>query len=717
VADNDQLLATMRRRFTYASTQEHDIREQARMDLEFVAGDQWTEAARTERDKYDKPCLTFNKLPTFVQQVCNAARQKKPSIKISPVDSKTDKDTATVLNGIVRHIEYSSDADVAYDTALEYAVTCGFGYYRILTEWCEDPEAWSQEIRISAIQDPFSVYLDPDSRKHDRSDMNWGFVIDRISRDEFRAQYGTENGRGWSLDNYVSGDEWIDGTSVQVAEYWWVEKKPRTVALIEAPVMDPYGMGTPAIDPNTGEAITEQSTVDANEVPEGARIVRKRTIEERKIRCIKTNGHEILEEKEWAGKWIPIVPVYGKEIFIQGKRYLFSLVRFARDPQQLYNFYRTSEAETVSMGAKAPWIGYEGQFKSESWKTANTRNWAYLEVSPIMVNGAPAPLPQRNTFEPPIQALSIGASQASEDIKGALGMFDAAIGAQSNETSGIAIQRRQAESDVSNFHFGDNQARAQRHAGRIIVDLIPKVMDTEQEIRIIGEDERERVVTVNAQYIDENGKPREYILSSGKYDVTVKSGPSYSTQRQEAFDLMTQFASAYPDLLKIAGDIVFQNSDIPGADALAERFKKTLPPELLQEEDEGAPKIPPAFAKKMQQGMQMIEMLTQEVNQLKDDAERKTPELELKRYEITERIQTEREGQRLKYNLELAKLGSQEAATELVNTLRVIEHRDNLAERAQDRAAAAASTQMQIEAKQQQQNSSGAADPGLAAAA
>jgi hypothetical protein len=713
MSDNSELLATMRKRFSYAVMAERDIREQAIMDLQFVAGDQWTEKARTERGNADKPCLTFNKLPTFVQQVVNAARQKKPSIKISPVDSKTDKDTAKVLNGIVRHIEYASDADVAYDTALEYAVTCGFGFYRILTNWCDDAETWSQEIRIAAIQDPFSVYLDPDALKHDRSDANWGFIIDRISRDEFHAQYKDENGQGWNLDVYGSTDAWIDDRSVQVAEYWFIEKKDRPIALIEVPVMDPYGM--PAIDPNTGEAVTERKTVDQKDIPENARVLRKRTLQEKKVRCIKTNGFEVLEEKEWAGKWIPIIPVYGKELFVNGKRHLFSLIRFARDPQQLFNFYRTSEAETVSMGAKAPWIGYEGQFKNPKWETANSRNWAYLEVSPMMVNGLPAPLPVRNTFEPPIQALSLGAMQASDDIKGALGMFDAAIGKQSNETSGIAIQRRQAESDVSNFHFSDNQARAQRHCGRIVVELIPLVMDTEQEVRIIGEDERERVVTVNAAYVDENGKEREYKLSAGKYDVTVKTGPSYTTQRQEAFDLMTQFAQAYPQLLQIAGDLVFQNSDIPGAEAIAERFKRTLPPELASDDEDGAPKIPPAMQKKMMQGMQMIEMLTAEVNQLKDAEAMKLPELELKRQIESEKIQVQREGQQMKYALELFKAGSKDAEIELINTIRVSEHRDNLAERAQDREAQAAAAQLQAQAKQN--SNPGAADPGLAAAA
>jgi hypothetical protein len=695
--DNEKLLATMRERFTYAVTAEREIREEAVKDLKFVAGDQWNPQARGEREKTGKPCLTFNKLPTFVQQVVNAARQKKPAIKISPVDSQTDKDTAKVLNGVVRHIEYASDADVAYDTALESAVTCGFGYYRILTDYCDDAEGFDQEIRIEAIPDPFSVYIDPSARRYDRSDMEWGFIVDRISRDEHDAQYKDADGRTFNLDLYAHSQDWLDEHTVQVAEYWWIENKPRKIALLEVPIL--------GVDGVSG---VQMLTIPADEVPEGAKVVKTRTIRERKVRCIKTNGYEVLEQMEWAGKWIPIIPVFGKELYVEGKRHLFSLIRFARDPQQLFNFYRTSEAETVSMGAKAPWIGVKGQFNDERWATANSRNHAYLEVDPVTIAGTAAPLPQRNTFEPPIQALSIGATQASDDIKASLGMFDAAIGAQSNETSGIAIQRRQAESDVSNFHFSDNQARAQRHAGRILVDLIPHIYDTEREIRIIGEDERERVIKVNAAYVDpETGKPHHYRMDSGKYDVTVKTGPSYSTQRQEAFDLMTQFASAYPQLLQIAGDLIFANADVPGAEAIAERFKKTLPANLT--EDESQKQIPPAVMQKMQQSGQMIEMLTAKVNELEQEKELKAPELQLKREIEMEKIQVAREGQILKYKLELVKLGSQESQFELGEELGVIRHRNEMAERSQDREAQAAAQQISSTEETE--------EPGLAVAA
>jgi hypothetical protein len=702
--DNEKLLQLMRERFSECVSAEIDIRNEAEKDLLFVAGDQWNPVARKERKDADKPCLTFNKLPTFVQQVVNAARQKKPSIKVSPVDSQTDKDTAKVYNGIVRHIEYASDADVAYDTALEYAVTCGFGYYRILTDYCGDDESFDQEIKIEAIADPFSVYIDPAARKHDRSDMRYAFVVDRISRDEFHSLYKDADGNGFDLDSYGVSD-WIEDSTIRVAEYWWIEEKPKTIALVEVPIQ---GVG--------GVSGVQLATLEAKDVPKGAKVVKKRTVQKRTVRCIKTNGFEVLEEKEWAGSWIPIVPVFGKELYVQGKRYLFSLVRFARDPQQLYNFYRTSEAETVSMGAKAPWVGYEGQFKDSRWDTAHSKNWAYLEVAPVMVNGAPAPLPVRNSFEPPIQALSVGATQASDDIKASLGMFDAAIGAQSNETSGIAIQRRQAESDVSNFHFSDNQARSQRHAGRILVELIPVIYDTEREVRIIGEDERERVVTVNAAYVDpETGKPHEYKLNAGKYDVTVKTGPSYSTQRQEAFDLMTQFAQAYPQLLQIAGDVIFANADVPGAEAIAERFKKTLPPELASDDD-GQKQLPPAVMKRMQQSGQMIEMLTAKVNELEDEREKKAPELELKRDIEFEKLRIQREDMQLRYGLEMYKAGSREAEIELVKTLELGMHRDKMLDQQQARADAQAATE--AAAAQAQQNSIPEdADPGLAAAA
>jgi hypothetical protein len=331
------------------------------------------------------------------------------------------------------------------------------------------------------------------------------------------------------------------------------------------------------------------------------------------------------------------------------------LIRFARDPQQLYNYYKTAQAEAVMLAPKAPFIGVEGQFEGHEnkWQTANLINYAYLEYRPVSLNGQPAPPPQRNTYEPPIQALSIGAMQSADDIKATTAIFDASLGARSNETSGVAILQRQREGDTANFHFLDNLSRAQKHVGRILLDLIPKIYDTDRWIRILGEDQKQRVVRVNAAYQDEDGRQREYNLSAGKYDVTVSTGPSYATKRQEAFAMLTEFARSWPQLFQIAGDIVFRNSDIPGADELADRIRKTLPPQLAAAEEEPQQLSPQAQAQ-LQALATQNEQLTQELNRVSQELQ--TRRLEVESRERIAALQTQ-----ARLIETEAKLGSSEA--------------------------------------------------------
>src|SRR5262245_6216787 len=301
-------------------------------------------------------------------------------------------------------------------------------------------------------------------------------------------------------------------------------------------------------------------------------------------------------------------------MFVEGKRFIFSLIRFARDPQKLYNFYRSSEAEAVMLGTMAPWIGVKGAFRDRRWETANSTPWSYLEYEPSDIAGNPVPPPQRNVFESPIQALSLGAAHASDDIKATTNIFDPSLGAQGNETSGIAIQRRQSQSGMANMHFLDNLNRAIRHCGAILVDLIPKIYDTPREVRILGEDRTQQIVKVNQQYRDDKGKDRCYDFSLGTYDVALTIGPSYPTQRLEAFDTMTRMAQAYPQLLQVAGDLIFANGDFPGAEQIADRLKRTLPPEL-QDPPDGSEPLPPEVMAKLQQDAQMIQQLTQALQQ------------------------------------------------------------------------------------------------------
>lgn len=610
---DEDILSTARTRLTLAQTAEYDIRSEARCDLEFAAGQQWNNQDRQLREagvEQRRPCLTFNKLNGPLNQVANEARMNKPSIEVHPVDSLADPDTAKVIQGMIRHIEYVSKADEVYDTGLEQSAAGSFGYFRVDTRYC-GPDSFDQELVIERIVDPFAIYIDPFAKEADKSDMRWAFELELIPRDDYKQEYGDT---AVAQANFFVGGtnpvpSWVSNEGVLIARYWEVTNEKKKLVAIER-------------EDGSITAVLEEDLKKLQGIwiralgPDGKPIERETEI--RKITRYKINGHEILDQTDWPGQWIPILPVLGKEMYIEGDRYLFSVVRFARDAQRLYNYYRSSEAETVALGTKAPWIGVKGAFRDPRWRTANVVPWAYLEYEPLDIAGQPAPPPTRNAIEPPIQAYSAGAAQASDDIKATTNIFDASLGQRSNETSGIAIRQRQGQAGLSNFHFVDNLNRAIRQCGVILCDLIPKIYDTAREVRILGEDSKQQIVKVNQNfYDDQTGGPRCYDLASGKYDVTISIGTS-KTQRQEAFETLTQFAQAYPQLIQIAGDIIFSNADFPGGDKLAERLKKALPPEL-RDQPEGQQRIPPAIAAQVAQMNQAIEQLTAALNKQNEE--------------------------------------------------------------------------------------------------
>lgn len=617
----DTFLQEMRERFRYADESEKDIRKEAAEDLRFLAGEQWDQEVLQAREKSGRPALTFNKLPTFVAQIANEARRNKPSIKFSAVDAASDPDTAQVYTGLARHIQYDSDADVAYETALQYAAAAGFGYCRLLTDYC-DEESFNQDIQIETVPDPMSVYgvLVPSIFNEE---PEYAFVKTKMPRSEYERLYPDATEPSLMLDSEYSKD-WVSDQEVYIAEYWYVEKTRKTLYQLED--------GT----------ITDT-------LPEGVEPKSEREVYARNVKWCKTNGFDILEETDWAGKTIPIVAVLGRTLVVDGKPQAFSLIRFARGPQKLYNIYKTGIAEQIQMMSKAPWLVAEGQTEDyeKMWDTSHVFNRSRLVYKPTSASGQPVPPPIRNLWEAPIQALSQGSAQESDDIKATTGIFDASLGARGNETSGVAIQSRQRESDTSNAHFMDNLVRAQRKIGRIIAELIPFVYDSDRMLRIIGEDEAEKIIRVNA--------PGHTDLTVGKYDVTVTSGPSYTTRRLEAFDMLTQFANSYPALLQIAGDIIFRNSDVPGADQVAERFKALLPPQVQSAEQKQ--QIDPAM---VQQLMAQHQQLTQTVQQLSGVIEEK---------KVEEAAKQQIELQKLDLQWKIAQLNSQTALAKQDMTL------------------------------------------------
>jgi len=588
-------------------------------DIRFARlGEQWPEAIRKKREQEGRPCLTINRMTSIIRQVVNDARQNKPAIKFHAVGDGADEWTAKVLDGVVRNIEYSSNADVAYDTAIDNAVSGNVGYFRITTDYAGD-DVFDQDIGIERIADSLSVV--PDAYALDADSANWNdaFVTDDYSLDAFKAKWPKADAASFEGDGKGVATGWLSDNLVRVAEWW---RRRETTQII--------------VKLSNGQVVTEKQLADPDfqqlMAVEGIGEVARRPARTMKVEQIIMNGCEVLETNAWAGKFIPIVPVYGDEVIIDGKRHLKSLIHDAKDPQRMLNYWRTASTELVALAPKAPWVGPVGSFASDpNWATANSENHQYLEYDPVD-NQMP---PQRQPFAgPPAGALQ-EALNASDDIKSTSGIFDASLGAQGNETSGRAILARQREGDTSTFNFTDNLSRAIRHAGRIMADLIPKVYTVPRVLRIIQEDGSNRSVAVNQQTepLPEEAKAageemqgvmRIYDLTSGKYDVTCEAGPSYTTKRQEAAAQMTEFMRAVPGAGQVMGDLLAKNLDWPGADEIADRLKLLLPPQAQGQN----PQLMQA-QQQMQQMQQMLAQAQQQIAQLQQDKQLEQRKLDI----------------------------------------------------------------------------------------
>ena len=643
--DSRDVLSTMRSRFTMAMSAMSESREDELDDLRFMAGSpdnqwQWPADVLATRGSVQgqtinaRPCLTINKLPQHVKQVTNEQRQNRPSGKVIPADDKADVEVAEIFEGMVRHIEYMSDSDVVYDTACENQVTYGEGYFRILTEYCRD-DSFDQDIRLGRIRNGFSVYMDPTIQDPCGSDAEWCFITEDVPKSEYERLFPNAAPLSSMLAQGVgdsSLSQWLTENTIRIAEYFYYEHTPTKLNLYPG-----------------NQSFFDGSPEDKQMKAMGVKPLRNRMVDVKKVIWMKTNGYEVLEKQEWAGKWIPVIRVIGNEFEVDGRIFVSGLVRNAKDAQRMYNYWVSQEAEMLALAPKAPFIGYGGQFEGYEmqWKTANTTNWPYLEVNPDVTDGMGATLPLPQRAPPPLAQTGLIQAKmgASDDIKATTGQYDSSLGATSNERSGKAILARERQGDVGTFHYGDNLTKAIRFGTRQLIDLIPKIYDTERIARIVGIDGEVSMVKINPtqpepvkKIVDEQGIVIEkvYNPSVGYYDVVATTGPGYMTKRQEAMEAMAQILQGNPQLWSVAGDLFVKNMDWPGSQELAERLAKTIDPKLLAAGDED-----PALAAAQQQiaamGQEMEQMHQMLVNVGKSiemqDLERKDFEAQIKMYD------------------------------------------------------------------------------------
>jgi hypothetical protein len=648
-----------------AEEAEADIRREALDDILFSSGEQWDAQVRASREQKRRPCLTINRLPQFIRQVTNDQRQNRPSIKVHPVDDRADVETAKVIQGLIRHIEYNSSADSARDNAFDGAVRGGFGYYRVTTEY-RDSDTFEQDILIKRIRNQFSVYADPYSQEPDGSDWKKASIVEDLSPEDFRAQFpNAKLSAAGAWESYGNTEpDWVKGDHARVAEYFYVKFDEKTLCLLDngqtvlKDELPQYLASLPPVIATDGSPILPQ-------------VVRERPSQVRRVCWCKHNGVEILEKGEWAGKYIPIIPVYGEELYIDGKRTLKGIVRDAKDPQRMLNVWKSAETEAIGLAPKAPWVadaktieGYE-----DVWANANTENYSVLPF-----NARPdAPAPQRQSFEPAVQAITQAAMLAADDLKATTGIYDASLGARSNEQSGIAIQRRNVQAQTSNFHFTDNLSRSIRHEGRILIDLIPHIYDTERAARIIGEDGTEEIVKLNAptDKMGPDGKPLIYDLKTGKYDAIVDVGPSYASKRQEAASAMQELSKSIPAIGQAAPDLVVKFMDVPGAQELADRLKKTLPPGFIDDPSQKQQPIPPQVQAQIQQMQMALEQADKDRADLLKERESKLIEIESRERIAMAELET-------KATIELAKLQSGEALKVLAHQIAELDARTQM---------------------------------------
>lgn len=563
MAKDETILEEAKERYKISSDAWSHIYSAAKDDINFVydVGDgQWPADVRQARGK--RPIVTVNKLQKFVRQLRGDQGQNRPRIKVIPVDSVSDPQMAELYNGIIRKIEYQSSAEIAYDTSYGHAISSSIGFFRIISKF--EDSSFDQDLYIKRILNNLSVHFDPAAVEFNFEDASFCFIEDSMRLNDFKRKY-----RGASVVDFEGlgsiMNDWFHDERVRVAEYFWKEPIKKTLVQL-----------------STGEIIELNKKITVKKIKDaGGEIVRDREFIDHKVMWCKMTGAEILEKSEWAGKNIPVIPVFGDEVVVDGKRYYLSLIRGAKGPQLMYNMWATAATENVGLSPKAPFIVDHRQIKGfeSEWDVSNIKNSPYMRYNHIP--GIEKPRREQQTQVP--NAI-IGMLQSTAfDIEDHLGRYEASKGQASNERSAVAIRERITQSDKGTFTFIDNLFRAIIYAGRQLIDLIPKIYDTERAFQIMDEAGNHKLVNVNQPAIGNDGEPKlTNDLSVGKFDLIATTGASSSSKRQEMVQMMIEAMQYAPDIAPIIAPLIFKYSDWPGAQEIHDEIKKGLEQQQLQ---------------------------------------------------------------------------------------------------------------------------------------
>lgn len=678
---DDEILAMAKEEFqrVYDDEADQDNKRVLVEDQLFAQlGKQWRDEDVRNRELAGKPTHTFNKLNAIIRQVVNDARQNKPAIKVIPFDNGADPQTADIYSGLIRNIEQVSKAARAYDLGAEFAAVGGHGYWKVVIDYARK-DSYDMDVLIKRVTNPCNIYPDPDSQAADSSDWNTAFEVEYYSKTRFEREFKGAAKVDWEGGGYRElVSPWKSDDGVMVASWWRRIETEKPGAIMS----DGSFIGAEELAEVDESGLTLEDRLAAI----GTVVERPHTFRSWKVWQYVMTGAEVLKRIPWPGQYIPIIPVYGHEYIIEGRRYYRGVIHDAKDAQQAYNFWRSTSSEMVSQAPKQPWLIHESAIDAENeemWATANRVNHPYL-----IWKGTVQPQRLPMDMGKPAGAITEALS-ASDDIKAITGIYDASLGNRSNETSGVAINARKVEGDTSTFNFPDNVSRAIDHTGVVVIDVIPYVYSEKRILRVLGEDGTPEEMVVGEEMpimdpetgqpqmqpmTDEAGNPvldeatgepmmvpmtRVLDLAAGKYDVTVQAGPSYTTRRQEAVQQLTQIYQSVPDAAPASLDLYMKATDMPMADEFAKRFKEHFnlggPPPQVQEMQGQMEEMNGA----LEQAGQQMQQLQAENEQLKQKNDIEAQQAQAKTQVEVEKLAIEREKlalQREEMQLEALKL-------------------------------------------------------------
>lgn len=562
-----EIIDECKERLRLGEEAERENRQEGEYDLKFADGDQWEERIEQERSADQRPCLTINITDAVVRRVINACRENRPRLVVHPV-SDADVTDAKVREGLIRHIQYSSNSDYATDTAVEGAIRAGWGYFGIDWDYTA-PDSFDRELKFVSFPNQFSCYRDPASIMPDGSDMNWFIETTWKHKNDYQAQFGALDPDGFPWVNRVDNiSNWLTKEQIRVAKYWRVQH-----------VRDEL------LRMSDGDVIL-RSDLPRKSIVRGMQlsIVERRPTVRKQIQCFLLTAKKVLQAEDVPGRWIPRFPVYGRALNLNGATRLKGLVRDLRDPARMYNYAQTAKTETYALQPKAPWMGAEGFMEGHeaAWRDANRKPIVALEYKPIRnEDGSYNPPPQRQEPPQPNAGFAEWGESTRSDFLMVAGMpNDPGQDARGEVVSGVALRKRQGLADISHFDFYDNLTRTMRHAGRVLLDRMPSTYTGQQVVRIVKEDGTADTVTLNEQ--QQGDGPIAKVLNDmtkGDFDCVVDTGPAYQTKREESSEALIELLGTPlgETVAKTSGDLVVRAMDFPNADSVADRIEAVTP--------------------------------------------------------------------------------------------------------------------------------------------